>query len=210
MAPSLAFDGSAGARRCGQGIIGALSVLAMGAACRSQYVTPASPYSVATLPNSWTILAREGSVVALDPDGLLRWTTNLPKRDRITTPITAAADGTVYLRGRSMLHSLAPDGKWRWTKKIPGVPDRSPPEKVSIYAPIALSDSTVAMLTERRELTAFTYEGNVRWERYIPGDGDPVAPPRCASNGQIIVPTTAWIFAISPVGHLDWRAARKP
>lgn len=176
------------------------------ASCKKPTLQPGIETSLVTLPNSWTIVARGGRVVALAPDGLPRWTATLPKQDRIATPIAAAADGTVYLRGRTTLHALGADGRWRWHRTVPGLPAKLPGKDAPIYAPVAMTDSTVAMITEELELLAFTSNGDVRWRQEIRGDGPLMAPPRCAPNGQIIVAIPEGVVAISPAGRVDWEA----
>ena len=177
-------------------------------ACKSPSPAPTLPSAVATLPNSWTILVSGEKVFGLAPDGLPHWTTSMPQQDQIATPITAAADGTVYLRGRATLHALSPSGDWLWRSKVPGLPAGLRPQDVVIYAPIAMSDSTAAVMTDGQELMAFSRDGKVRWRRSV--DGTVVIPPRCASNGEVIVLTTVGLFAVSPAGSIDWHADPEP
>jgi outer membrane protein assembly factor BamB len=162
------------------------------------------------LPNSWTVVATGGRIAAFDPDGLRRWTAVMQQQDRIATPIAVAADGTVYLRGARALHALGADGRWRWRSEVPSLPPALAAAQVPSYAPIPMSDSTVALIAEPLELTAFTSAGEVSWRRELPGEGHPLAAPRSAPNGQIVVRTSAGVIAVSPAGRVDWQAEPQP
>ena len=153
------------------------------------------------MPNSVAVHAIGGTVRGISPDGSVRWHGTLPDGDRLTAPLAPALNSMVYIRGRHDLHAYGSDGRWLWKRQVSALPPKAQP---ALFAPAAMADSSVVIRVEAKELRAFEPDGSPRWDLKLP-DGELAAPVVGASNGQLIAPTTAGLYGISPRGEILWR-----
>ncbi len=141
---------------------------------------------------SLRVALNDNSIVALNPDGSLRWSHAAEEPSYQTMAV--GADGAV-LGGVFRIIALNADGSLRW-KYFPGVFERGP-------AAIAL-DGTVYFGCADSHLYALKPDGSLRW-KYRTGGGIQTAPAIAADGTVYVSAGDRYLYALNPDGTLRWR-----
>jgi len=112
-----------------------------------------------------TIFVRKSfasELVALEPDGNVKWTFNGGAEVGFNEPPVTAADGTVFITGvRGPVFAFAADGTLKWKFRPP------PSTTAAGYtAPVLGSDGTIYQLLEDR-LIALSPQGKMIWQLQV-------------------------------------------
>lgn len=173
-------------------------------ACREPLPPPSARTEIVALPNNLVVEVAGSRARAFDLEGTIKWQLLLPDHDVAVAPLSAARNSTTYVRGLRAVYALTPGGAIAWSHPLE--PGSFPAERAFLYAAVALSDSGVALVVGRKSIVAIDSDGHARWREEIPS-GDLVGAPRALSSGHLLVPTTTGLYAYTPSGGVDWRAA---
>jgi hypothetical protein len=143
-------------------------------------------------------------LVAIKPDGSLRWNYDFPNREYVARRVAVGADGTAFLRsarGGPNVHAIRPDGQRRFTFQS-GDPVRS--------YPVVLADGGAAAIFGRK-LHRITPTGASAWSADVNASAfDTAAVSRVEDTGAFVVVTTrgydfnstgSWA-SVSPTGQV--------
>src|SRR2546421_5279817 len=134
----------------------------------------------------------DGSLYAIGPDGLRRWTFNTGVPLEFSPAV--GPDGTVYLAafasGRGTLSALTPRGRLRWHVRVPTGSDVTRGPDGTIYLAAHL-------------LVAVSPRGRIVWRHVVDATGAPLAGP----GPVVVVPTLtpSALLALGPGGGVRWR-----
>ncbi len=160
-------------------------VLALGPDGRERWRLPTDTeflHSSAAIGTDGTIYigAYSGALLAIDPNGTLKWQVDIPGQVVATPAI--AVDGTIYIGGRALsgesgeVHAVRPDGSIAWTLPIDGYVNDGP---------IIDASGTLFWGTKAGEdgLLAIDPDGTVIWRFNPPGTS--VTQPTLDASGTL-------------------------
>lgn len=131
------------------------------------------------------VASNGGKLVALDPDGAVRWEAVLP-----APPVGApalGASGDVYVADRSgNLSAVKPDGNLRWTVVDPLQGAEAGDGMAALAGPITDQNETAYYATEMN-LLAVTLDGDLRWKVPLPTYSYAQPLPRLSADGQYLL-----------------------
>jgi hypothetical protein len=117
-----------------------------------------------------TIYVTDGSLLAVNPDGTLKWTYTNSLFTINCTP-ALASDGTIYvIDARGYLIAINADGTLKWSLQVmPGI------TCITVTSPIIAPDGTVYIIVLPNSyqspcyMLAIHYDGTVKWNRILSG-----------------------------------------
>jgi len=148
-----------------------------------------------------------GYLIALNPNGTLKWKFQLGGIAGVTAP-AIATNGTIYIRratpqnlfGEGAFFAINPDGtlKWKYAASELFAPD--PP------SPAIATDGTIYVPLEEIRLYAFTPDGEVKWMFTSPAGSSIISSPAIGHEGTIYVTDCSYfLYAIDNAGSLKWQ-----
>jgi large repetitive protein len=135
---------------------------------------------------------RGGELLALSPDGKMKWSAKASGRCGSAPAI--GADGTVYARATG-LTALGPDGTERWSFA-------APVDELQGALVIA-SDGTIYVSSDAGTLYALRRDGSVQWSFLLGTKG---TSPALGIDGTVYVTGDAMLYALNSRGEKKWEA----
>ncbi len=122
------------------------------------------------------------ALVAIEPDGQVRWREYWGTFALTHPAIAEAKDGSVWFRADQRLYWIPPNGGDRWRVTIPSFARENLDTDFSDYSPpIPLPDGGAVALTESDGILATSERGELLWRHTL---GPP--PPSLAFDGSVI------------------------
>lgn len=151
-----------------------------------------------------TIYIGSGSLHALNPDGIERWSVVLSGHMNTGAP-AIAGDGTIYVGSvdtegtyLGKLQAISPQGTLKWTFDAGYAGDDS-------LSPALAPDGTIYVGT-RSALLAVNPNGTLKWS-HPTGGYVQVTPALCREGTVYVLASDAKLYAFKPDGSLRWTYA---
>lgn len=135
-------------------------------------------------------------VVALKPDGSVKWTYASAGQNRFTSSPALAADGTIYIGSQdNNLHALKPDGSRKWLFQAGG----------GVGSPVIDSQGNIYFASDDQKVYALTAAGTLKWSFKT---GHRYMSLALGSDGTLYVSSSDKnLYALNPDGSLKWKYA---